>query len=192
MFEWLNYHFLSLICFAMALGMIAQFLWSNASGVLNMSPSEVPRIQLPDEWFVNVGMAVGREVNRLNVANNRFSGWIPRPLQNINLQTCTPASPWSPTHHKSADKGKASEISSSGNGSFGLSAGAIIGIILDVIVVVALIGFVIFKRRIRRRPPSDVEKVDINKPFVAAAASNDMQANEEPDRETWITNTSMP
>ncbi|KAL2921156.1 Reticulon-like protein B8 [Bienertia sinuspersici] len=65
MFEWLNYHFLSLICFAVALGMIAQFLWSNASGVLNRSPSEVPRIQLPDEWFVNVGVAVGREVNRV-------------------------------------------------------------------------------------------------------------------------------
>ncbi|KAL2938885.1 Reticulon-like protein B8 [Bienertia sinuspersici] len=61
MFEWLNYHFLSLICFAVALGMIAQFLWSNASGV----PSDVPRIQLPDEWFVNVGVAVGREVNRV-------------------------------------------------------------------------------------------------------------------------------
>lgn len=64
MFEWLNYNFLPLVCFAMALGMLAQFLWSNASGILNRSPSEVPRIRVPDEWFVNVGMTVGREVNR--------------------------------------------------------------------------------------------------------------------------------
>lgn len=65
MFEWLNYNFLSLLCFAAAFGMLVQFLWSNASGFMNRSPSEVPRIQLPDEWFVNIGVAVGREVNRV-------------------------------------------------------------------------------------------------------------------------------
>lgn len=64
MFEWLNYHFLSLVCFALALGMILQFLWSNASGFMNRSPSEVPRIQLRDEWFVDVAKSVGAEVNR--------------------------------------------------------------------------------------------------------------------------------
>ena len=35
LFEWLNYHFLSLICFALIFVMVAQFVWSNASGVLN-------------------------------------------------------------------------------------------------------------------------------------------------------------
>ncbi|XP_021735314.1 reticulon-like protein B8 [Chenopodium quinoa] len=64
MFEWLNYNFLSLACFAVALGMLAQFLWSNASGFLNRSPSEVPRIQVPDEWFADIGRVVGKEVNR--------------------------------------------------------------------------------------------------------------------------------
>lgn len=64
MFEWLNYHFISLVCFAVAAGMLVQFLWSNASGVLNRSASEVPRIQLPDEWFVNIGKVVGIEANR--------------------------------------------------------------------------------------------------------------------------------
>ena len=33
LFEWLNYHFLTLLCFTLVLGMIAQFVWSNASGV---------------------------------------------------------------------------------------------------------------------------------------------------------------
>lgn len=32
-FEWLNYNFLTLLFFALALGMLAQFLWANASGV---------------------------------------------------------------------------------------------------------------------------------------------------------------
>lgn len=34
-FEWLNYHFLTIVGFVLALGMLAQFIWSNAAGVLN-------------------------------------------------------------------------------------------------------------------------------------------------------------
>lgn len=64
MFEWLNYHFLSLVCFALAFGMLLQFVLSNASGFMNRSPSEVPRIQIPNEWFVDIAMSIGTEVNR--------------------------------------------------------------------------------------------------------------------------------
>lgn len=35
LFEWLNYNFLSLLCFALVIGMVGQFLLSNASGLLN-------------------------------------------------------------------------------------------------------------------------------------------------------------
>lgn len=35
LFEWLNYHFLTLVFFALLLGMLAQFIWSNASGLFN-------------------------------------------------------------------------------------------------------------------------------------------------------------
>ncbi|KAE8718573.1 Reticulon-like protein B8 [Hibiscus syriacus] len=55
LFEWLNYHFLTLLCFALVLGMLAQFVWSNASGFLNRSSSQVPRLVLPDELFVSIG-----------------------------------------------------------------------------------------------------------------------------------------
>lgn len=64
LFEWLNYNFLPLVCFALVLGMIAQFVWSNASGLINRSPSKVPRLVVPAELFVNVAKSVGAEVNR--------------------------------------------------------------------------------------------------------------------------------
>ncbi|PON89678.1 Reticulon [Trema orientale] len=63
-FEWLNYNFLTIVCFGLVLGMLAQFVWSNASGVLNRSPSKVPRLVLPKEFFVNIAVSVGTEVNR--------------------------------------------------------------------------------------------------------------------------------
>jgi len=35
LFELLNYNFLSLVCYAVVLGMLAQFVWTNASGLIN-------------------------------------------------------------------------------------------------------------------------------------------------------------
>ncbi|KAL3502459.1 hypothetical protein ACH5RR_036908 [Cinchona calisaya] len=64
LFEWLNYHFLSFICFALIFGLIAQFVWSNASGILNRSRSEVPRLVLPEELFVNLAKTISIQVNR--------------------------------------------------------------------------------------------------------------------------------
>ncbi|PON35531.1 Reticulon [Parasponia andersonii] len=63
-FEWLNYNFLTILCFVLVLGILAQFVWSNASGIFNRSPSKVPRLVLPKEFFVNIAVSVGREVNR--------------------------------------------------------------------------------------------------------------------------------
>lgn len=64
LFEWLNYNFLTILCFGLVLVMLGQFLWSNASGMLNSSPSNVPRLVLPEELFVNIATTVGGEVNR--------------------------------------------------------------------------------------------------------------------------------
>ncbi|KAK1567455.1 hypothetical protein Q3G72_012456 [Acer saccharum] len=63
LFEWLNYHFLTLVCIVLVLGLLAQFFWLNVSGLLNRSP-EVPRIVLPPELFANIGVAVGDQVNQ--------------------------------------------------------------------------------------------------------------------------------
>lgn len=62
-FEWLDYHFLTLICFGLVIGLIVQFVWSNASGIINQSPSEVPRLVLPNDFFVNAAVSVGGQVN---------------------------------------------------------------------------------------------------------------------------------
>ncbi|XP_054817303.1 reticulon-like protein B8 [Prosopis cineraria] len=64
LFEWLDYHFLTLVCFALVLGMLAQFLWSNASGLIKREPSKVPRLVIPEDLFVNIATAAGSEINR--------------------------------------------------------------------------------------------------------------------------------
>ncbi|KAF7833431.1 reticulon-like protein B8 [Senna tora] len=40
------------------------FLWSNASGFSKSVPSKVPRLVLPEDFFVNIATAVGAEVNQ--------------------------------------------------------------------------------------------------------------------------------
>ncbi|KAK4578042.1 hypothetical protein RGQ29_028250 [Quercus rubra] len=66
LFEWLNYHFLTLIFFALVLVMLAQFIWTNASGLFNSgrSQSKVPRLVLPKEIFVEIASQIGVEVNQ--------------------------------------------------------------------------------------------------------------------------------
>jgi len=63
-FEWLDYHFLTIVSFVLVLGMVVQFGWSSFAGMLNGSPSNVPRLELPEELFANIGAAVGAQVNK--------------------------------------------------------------------------------------------------------------------------------
>ncbi|XP_047092682.1 reticulon-like protein B8 [Lolium rigidum] len=62
-FEWLDYHFLTIISFVLVLGMVVQFVWSNFSSKLNGS-SKVPRVEIPDELFVNIAVGIGAQVNK--------------------------------------------------------------------------------------------------------------------------------
>lgn len=62
-FEWLDYHLLSILCLALIVGMVAQFSWSNASSIMNRQ-SEIPRLVLPKELFVNAAVSVGAQVNQ--------------------------------------------------------------------------------------------------------------------------------
>ena len=58
-FEWLDYHFLTIISFALVIGMVVQFVWSNFS-----RSSEIPRVKLPEDLFVNIAVAIGAQVNK--------------------------------------------------------------------------------------------------------------------------------
>ncbi|KAL2464932.1 Reticulon-like protein B8 [Abeliophyllum distichum] len=62
-FEWLNYNFLTILCFVLVMGMLAQLVWKNASGLLNRSPSKIPRLVVPEEVFVNIANLIGAQVN---------------------------------------------------------------------------------------------------------------------------------
>ncbi|KAL6647814.1 hypothetical protein ACP70R_015251 [Stipagrostis hirtigluma subsp. patula] len=64
-FEWLDYHFLTIVCFLLVIGMVVQFAWSNFAAMLRGSPSNVPRVELPEELFANIGAAVGAQVNKV-------------------------------------------------------------------------------------------------------------------------------
>ncbi|KAL2316842.1 hypothetical protein Fmac_030718 [Flemingia macrophylla] len=63
LFEWLNYNFLTLLFFVLALGMLGQFLWTNASVLFSRKQAKVPRFVLPDDFFVNIATAAGAEIN---------------------------------------------------------------------------------------------------------------------------------
>ncbi|KAH0855196.1 hypothetical protein HID58_020410 [Brassica napus] len=62
LFEWINLHFLSLVCYGLLLGMIAQFVWCNASGFLNRL--ECLALFSQKTSFADVGVTIGTEVNR--------------------------------------------------------------------------------------------------------------------------------
>lgn len=64
LFEWLNYHFLTLVCLALVLSMSALFLWSNAAVFINRSPPRMRPIALPKDIFVDAAIASSDQINR--------------------------------------------------------------------------------------------------------------------------------
>ncbi|XP_074301899.1 protein STRUBBELIG-RECEPTOR FAMILY 6-like [Silene latifolia] len=159
---------------------------NSLSGNLSTTMSSLTSLtslNLENNQFTGtINVLANLPLQTLNVANNQFTGWIPKQLQNINLQKggnswssgpappSPPAPPGAPSHKKPGSHQKSSQSSDSGKS--GISAGAIVGIILAILVVVAVVGFVVFKRR-SRKPIRDVEKTDVNKPFVPVP-SNDV------------------
>ncbi|KAJ9559943.1 hypothetical protein OSB04_005103 [Centaurea solstitialis] len=90
-----------------------------------------------------------------NIANNKFTGWVPSQLENINLQkdgnslnsgNAPPAPPGTPAAKKITNQDS------------GVSGGAITGIVVSILVVGAFIAFFLLKKRSKKSSSTDIEK----------------------------------
>ncbi|XP_019418706.1 PREDICTED: protein STRUBBELIG-RECEPTOR FAMILY 6-like [Lupinus angustifolius] len=145
------------------------------------SLSDITSIYLQNNQFTGtINVLANLPLKNLNVENNNFTGWIPKQLKNINLQTGgnawssgpapppppgTPPAPKSNKHHTSG--GGSTSHSGSGSGTSdggkksGIGAGGIAGIVISIIVVgaIVLVAFFLAKRK-PKKLSSDVEKLD--------------------------------
>ncbi|KAK7259098.1 hypothetical protein RIF29_24694 [Crotalaria pallida] len=53
LFEFLEYHLLTLVCHLLIFALAALFLWSNASAFINKSQPKIPQVQNPEEPVTN-------------------------------------------------------------------------------------------------------------------------------------------
>ncbi|KAK9056535.1 hypothetical protein SSX86_023897 [Deinandra increscens subsp. villosa] len=116
-------------------------------------------------------------LKNLNVANNKFTGWVPSQLNNINLQkdgnswNSGPAPPPPPGTPPAGGGGQnrrpagniPSTSGSSGGGGggkkSGVGGGAIAGIVISVLVVAAIVAFFLLRKR-SKKSSTDIEKTE--------------------------------
>ncbi|KAK7258397.1 hypothetical protein RIF29_23971 [Crotalaria pallida] len=144
------------------------------------SLSGVNSMYLQNNQFTGtIDVLANLPLKNLNVENNHFTGWIPEPLKNINLQTGgnawssgpapppppgTPPAPKSNQHHKSgggsnSHSSSGSDSSDGGKKKSGIGGGAIAGILISIIVIGAIVAFFLVKKRKSKKSSSDVEKL---------------------------------
>ncbi|KAK1434262.1 hypothetical protein QVD17_11182 [Tagetes erecta] len=113
-------------------------------------------------------------LKNLNVANNKFSGWVPSQLKSINLQkdgnswnsgSAPPPPPGTPANRQPRSGTTSSNNSGDGGKKSGVNGGAIAGIVISVLVVGAVIAFFLLKKR-STKSHTDIEKME-NQPFAS-------------------------
>jgi len=134
---------------------------NSLTGNLPQSFSSLPSLKTlylqNNQLTGSINVVANLPLDDLNVANNRFTGWIPDELKKINsLQTdgnswsTSPAPPpppfTSPPHSRSSRRKSPGQHSngsnnSSSGGSSGIGAGATTGIIISVLVIGAVVTF---------------------------------------------------
>ncbi|KAK8941255.1 Protein STRUBBELIG-RECEPTOR FAMILY 6 [Platanthera zijinensis] len=154
------------------------------------SLSSLTTLYLQDNQFTGpIDVLSNLPLNDLNVANNRFTGWIPNQLKGINnLQTggnswSTGPAPPPPPHTSppagvpsNPGQGSGSNDSPTGGKRSGIGGGGIAGIIISILVVGAIIAFFLLKRR--RRKFSREDHLEQDQPFTSFASNgiNDLKS----------------
>ncbi|KAL2543696.1 Reticulon-like protein B2 [Forsythia ovata] len=64
LFDVLEYHLLTLVCYGLILALAILFLWSNASTFINKSPPRIPEVIIPEEPVLKFVSALRIEINR--------------------------------------------------------------------------------------------------------------------------------
>ncbi|GJU21762.1 STRUBBELIG-receptor family 7-like protein isoform X2 [Tanacetum coccineum] len=136
------------------------------------SLSSVTDMYLQNNQFTGtIDVLADLPLKNLNVANNKFNGWVPSQLKNINLQkdgnswSSGPAPPPPPgtppagRRQPNGNKSPSSGNSSDGGKKSGIGAGAIAGIVISILVVGAIVAFFLLKKR-SRKSPNDIEKTN--------------------------------
>ncbi|KAG0479497.1 hypothetical protein HPP92_010136 [Vanilla planifolia] len=137
-----------------------------------------------NQFTGHVDVLANLPLNDLNIANNRFTGWIPNQLQKINnlntdgnswsTGTAPPPPPFIPPppsrrsspgqHSEGSNK---SSPSHDGGKNSGIGVGVIVGIIISVLAVSAIVVFLLLKRKARKT--SREEHSEQDQPFAPLA-----------------------
>ncbi|KAI3737804.1 hypothetical protein L2E82_27816 [Cichorium intybus] len=127
-----------------------------------------------NQFTGSIDVLANLPLKTLNIANNKFTGWVPSQLRNINLQdggnswNSGPAPPPPPGTPPVPSGGQSRQPSGSvpssggstgGKKKSGVSGGAIAGIVISVLIVGAFIAFILLKRR-SKKSKTDIEKTD--------------------------------
>eukprot|EP00250_Pteridium_aquilinum_P016317 c23047_g2_i1 orf=582-1328(-) len=64
LFEWIGYHFISVVAFLLLGLVVGLFAWSSGAAFLNRAPPPVPRLQLSDEQVIYWAKTVKIQVNK--------------------------------------------------------------------------------------------------------------------------------
>ncbi|KAL5211143.1 hypothetical protein ABZP36_006766 [Zizania latifolia] len=155
------------------------------------SLSSLKKLYLQNNQFTGyINVLANLPLDDLNVANNRFTGWIPSQLKKINsLQTdgnswstgpAPPPPPYTAPPPPNRRNSPSQSDGSSGPGkSSGIGGGGVAGIIISLLVVGAVVAFFVVRRR--KHKAAMEEHFEQHQPFTSFPSNEvkDMKPIEE-------------
>ncbi|KAG2542948.1 hypothetical protein PVAP13_9NG811700 [Panicum virgatum] len=137
--------------------------------------SSLKKLYLQNNQFTGyINVLANLPLDTLNVASNRFTGWIPSQLKKINsIQTdgnswSTGPAPPPPPYTAPPPPNRQNSPGQNGDGSggkSGIGGGGVAGIIVSLLVVGAIVAFFLIKRR--KRKAAMEEHFEQHQPFTS-------------------------